>query len=68
MQETVTAAYLREQAEKCVRLANSINDAEATAALRNMAMEYQIRANRLEESQDPDPNPVVDVPPPAPIS
>ena len=50
MEEAVTADYLREQAEKCVRIANSINDAEATAALRNMAMEYQIRAKRLDEA------------------
>ena len=49
MQETVTAVYLREQAEKCLRLANSILDDQAAAALRNMAMEYEIRARRLEE-------------------
>lgn len=49
MQEAVTAAYLREQAEKCVRLANSINDDQAAAALRNMAMAYEIRARRLDE-------------------
>ena len=55
MQEPASAAFLREQAEKCVRLANSVNDEEAAAALRNMAMEYQLRADRLEASQ---PNPM----------
>jgi len=50
-EEAVTPAYLREQAEKCLRLARGINDAEAIAALRNMAMEYWIRANRLDDAE-----------------
>ena len=48
MQNALDSAYLREQAEKCVRLANCITDAETIAALRNMAMEYRIRARRLD--------------------
>ena len=51
MQEAVEgAAYLREQAEKCVRLADSVLDREAAAALRKLAMEYEDRARILEES------------------
>ena len=49
-EEAVDAAYLREQADRCVRLAKSVSDPEAIAALRNMAMEYQIRARRLDEA------------------
>jgi hypothetical protein len=50
MHDTRTdAAFLREQAAKCVRLANSIEDKEAAAALRNMAMQYEIVAKRMEE-------------------
>ena len=43
------AAFLREQAAKCVRLASSIDDEEAAAALRNMAMNYEILAKRIDE-------------------
>jgi predicted kinase len=43
------AAFLREQAAKCVRLARSIDDEEAAAALRNMAMMYEIIAKRIDE-------------------
>ena len=43
------APFLREQAAKCVRLASSIDDDEAAAALRNMAMNYEILAKRIDE-------------------
>jgi hypothetical protein len=46
------AAYLREQAELCVRLANSAKEPEAIAALRNMASQYLIMARRLEEAPE----------------
>ena len=50
MHEAVAdAAFLREQAEMCVRLANSIEDKEAAAALRNLATKYEIIARRVEE-------------------
>ena len=53
-------AYLREQAEKCVRLANSLTDHEAAAALRNMAVKYLRIADRLGRGEDSDdePNPL----------
>jgi hypothetical protein len=66
MQDGVaTAAYLREQAERCVRLASGVNDPEAATALRNMAMQYQTAAERLERGETVErPNP----PPPPDVS
>ena len=62
MQEpVVSAAYLREQAAKCVRLASSSSDDLAAAALRKLAMEYEIEAERLERAQGGGPQ---DMPPP----
>ena len=49
MEDPVDAAFFRDQAAKCLRLADSVNDEEAIAALRNMAMTYEIRARRLDE-------------------
>ena len=48
MQDAAKAAELREQAKKCRRLADSINDAGAMAALRKLATEYESQAERLE--------------------
>jgi len=45
------AAFLRQQAAKCLRLANAINDHHAAAQLRNMAMIYEIKAKRLEANE-----------------
>lgn len=58
------AAFLREQAAKCVRLASSIDDEEAAAALRNMAMKYEIIAKRMDErALNGATHPTVDLPP-----
>ena len=43
------ADELRAKAEKCLRLSKQINDGEAIAALRNLAMVYQVRARRIDE-------------------
>lgn len=64
MQEAVDSDYLREQAEQCLRLAKCINDPEAIAALRKMAMDYQIRAQQLDEqTHDGVPHPKMEPPP-----
>ena len=58
------AAFLREQAARCVRLASSLNDQEAVAALRNMAMNYEIIARRLDErALNGAPQPKAELPP-----
>ena len=54
MPDIVSAEYLRDQAAKCLRLAQNINDNEAIAALRNMAMDYMSRADRLEAERGPE--------------
>jgi hypothetical protein len=51
MVETSEADYFREQADRCIRLSKSIDDGEAIATLRNMAMEYQIKARWLDEAE-----------------
>ena len=51
MPETSEADYFREQADRCIRLSKSIDDGEAIATLRNMAMEYQIKARWLDEAE-----------------
>lgn len=48
MQATANAAYLREQAGKCHRLADSLTDPSAIAALRKMANEYEEEAAKAE--------------------
>ena len=49
------ADELRAKAEKCLRLSKQISDAEAIAALRNLAMVYQIRARRMDEGLPDEP-------------
>ena len=64
MPDIVSAEYLRDQAAKCLRLAQNISDHEAIAALRNMAMDYMSRADRLEAEggrAEPHPMPPPDV-------
>lgn len=48
MQGTASAAYLREQAAKCRRLADSLGDPSATDALRKMANDYEEQAAKAE--------------------
>jgi hypothetical protein len=48
MQATADAAFLREQAAKCHRLANSLADPIAIAALREMAKKYEDEAVKAE--------------------
>ena len=50
MQEGTDAAHLREQAKKCRRLADSINDPDAIAALRKLAADYEANAVKLSGS------------------
>lgn len=58
------AAFLREQAAKCVRLASSIDDEKAAAALRNMAMKYETAATRMDgRNLNGAPHPKVILPP-----
>jgi hypothetical protein len=62
---THDVAYWREQAERCRRLADSVSDPKAIAALRNMAEEFDIEADRLlAELFDGVPHPKMDMPPP----
>ena len=42
------AAYLREQAARCRRLAGATNDEKASAALRLMADDYELKAAEIE--------------------
>ena len=51
MQEGAEAAHLREQAAKCRRLASSLIDDAAVAALRKMADDYEAEANQLDPPQ-----------------
>lgn len=44
------ADVLRAKADRCLRLAKQIDDEDAVAALRNLAMVYQIKARRLDEA------------------
>lgn len=50
MQEGTDAAHLREQATKCRRLADCIDDPDAIAALRKLAAEYEANAMKLSGS------------------
>ena len=49
------AEELRAKADKCLRLSKQISDDEAIAALRNLAMVYQVRARRIDEGLRDDP-------------
>ena len=44
------ADHYRARADKCIYLADRINDDEAAAALRNLAMTYRIKARRINEA------------------
>jgi hypothetical protein len=48
MQRGADAAYLREQATKCRRIAAALTDEGAVAALRKMADEYELQASFLD--------------------
>jgi len=50
METAARAAFLREQAENCLRLADSLTDWRAAAELRNMAMKFQLRAKLSEQT------------------
>ena len=53
MQATANAAYLREQAALCRRLASSLADPTAAAALLTMATEYDEEAVKAEQNVMP---------------
>ena len=46
------AEYLRQKAQKCLRLARSINDPRAIAELEALGRELQQRATQLENEVD----------------
>ena len=50
------ALFLREQAQKCRRLAKSINDQKASATLLGMANDYEKRADEIGERSVPKTN------------
>ena len=54
------ADELRAKAERCLRLAEWINDVEARAALRNLAAVYQIKAKQIEEGGDEPPQQIIE--------
>lgn len=57
MQEDANAAFLREQAKKCRRLADSIVDRQTIVALLEMAAVYEREANSIDGADRvPDPN------------
>jgi hypothetical protein len=45
------AAYLRDQADKCLRHANVLSDVHTQAELRKLAAEYAERAMALEQER-----------------
>ena len=47
------AEYLRQKAQKCFRLARSINDPRAVAELETLGRELQQRAIELENKAEP---------------
>jgi len=51
MSDKLDAAFLRQLAARCVRLAEDIDNHHAAAELRNMAMICEIKAGRL--ARDP---------------
>jgi hypothetical protein len=56
---TADSAHLRELAAKCLRVASSLTDEHHVAALRQMAVEYENLANRMDETQMPNLQPPV---------
>ena len=48
------AAFLREQARRCRRLARSISTPDVVSSLTQMADEYDARAEKLEEDDRAD--------------
>ena len=65
MQKGADAAYLREQAAMCRRLADGITDQATIATLRLMAEDYEARANAVDgqPATDDAPHPKMDLPP-----
>jgi hypothetical protein len=63
MQEGEESVFLREQAAKCRRLADSILDNEAAATLRMMAEDYDAKADALDAAINAAPKPRLDLPP-----
>jgi hypothetical protein len=47
------AAFLREQARRCRRLARGIATPDVVATLNGMADEYDARAEQMEKRKDP---------------
>jgi hypothetical protein len=52
MEQEVEAAFLREQAAKCRRLAEGIEDQLAVTALRKLAEDFELRAAASVASSD----------------
>jgi hypothetical protein len=65
MQEDADAAYLREQAALCRRLADGITDQKTIATLRTLAEDYEAKANAIEGVPpiDGTSHPKMDMPP-----
>lgn len=57
MPDAERVTHLREQADKCLRLASGITDHHTIAELRNMAMVYRTQADRLERGEEPNETP-----------
>jgi len=51
--------HLRELAAKCRRLASGLTDRNDIASFRQMAVEYEAMANRIEDQTVPNPQPPV---------
>jgi hypothetical protein len=51
------AAHLRELAARCLHAAASLKDEQHIASLRQMAAEYEVMANRIEQPLMPNPQP-----------
>jgi hypothetical protein len=49
----ISAKYLRQQAWRCRSLAASTTDTRAAGILRQMAIEYEAEAKRIEETEAP---------------
>ena len=49
MEDAADAAYSREQAAKCLRLAANIHNPDVALTLRNMATHYEVVAKRLDD-------------------
>jgi hypothetical protein len=51
------SAHLRELAAKCRRVAGGLTDQNDVASLRQMALEYEAMARRIEHQKMPNPEP-----------